>query len=125
MAAEQEQQQSGQTNGIAINTFVGGLNQDLAKAAESAEQVVATEKQIESSNEQNAPSWIIVRDYALPSTLFATNGLNELIPSIIVFDFSVIVKSFTASSGCNVLKNKSKLIPLYASILSNSFINRF
>jgi len=30
MAAEQEQQ-GGQTNGIAINTFVNGLNQDLAK----------------------------------------------------------------------------------------------
>ena len=31
MAQEKEQEQGGQTNGIAINTFTGGINQDLAK----------------------------------------------------------------------------------------------
>jgi len=31
MTQEKEQEQGGQTNGIAINTFTGGINQDLAK----------------------------------------------------------------------------------------------
>ena len=51
-----------------------GLNQDMQKAVKDAEELVATEKQIESSNSQNVVNWIPVRDYAIPDTLLSTTG---------------------------------------------------